>query len=248
MNMFKKFFMSLAVFASLFLISGGNASALVNSVTPSTNEINITNGWANVVQISKGVGTTDLQFISTRSFYSCFEYRTDGDTSQSTANNFNTLVTDGLYPYTCRINNSTVKTITANEYVEVRMVFGAEADERFDWTRFDVDKALPEPTPTPTPTPNPDVCPNLEGVQTSLPDTYHFDNDGKNCLQFQLGGPPQNGGAGGQVLGASTEGQVLGVSTLANTGSFAQNVYLAIMALGAAITTFGIKNFKKAGK
>ena len=29
-------------------------------------------------------------------------------------------------------------TINANEYVEVRMVFGAETDERFDWTRFDV--------------------------------------------------------------------------------------------------------------
>ena len=29
-------------------------------------------------------------------------------------------------------------TIPADEFVEVRMVFGAEEDERFDWTRFDV--------------------------------------------------------------------------------------------------------------
>lgn len=114
-------------------------SAVVNSVTPSTNDINRTNGWAHVDQLSKGVGTTDLQFISTRDFYSCFEYRTDGDTSQKIADtNYNSNVTDGLYPYYCQNNNSSTHTITAQQYVEVRMVFGAEADERFDWTRFDV--------------------------------------------------------------------------------------------------------------
>ena len=52
--------------------------------------------------------------------------------------NYNPLVTDGLYPYTCVSNSSKPITISADEYVEVRMVFGAEGDERFDWTRFDV--------------------------------------------------------------------------------------------------------------
>lgn len=109
--------------------------------------------------------------------------------------------------------------------------------------------ATPTGTPTgsatPTATPNLDVCPNIAGIQTSIPDGYHFDNNGINCLQFELGGPPQDGGiGGGQVLGTST-GQVLG---LASTGSFAENAYLAIMALGATITAFGIKNFKKAYK
>ncbi len=113
----------------------------VSNATPSTNDANRTNGWAHVDQVTQGVGSTELEFISTRNFYSCFEYRTDGDTSQKISDtNFNAEILDGLYPYHCQINNSRPKTITANEYVEVRMVFGAEKDERFDWTRFDVYK------------------------------------------------------------------------------------------------------------
>ncbi len=137
----KKIILGIACLA-LVLGVAGIASADVNAVTPSTNDINRTNGWAHVDQLSAGVGTTDLQFISTRAFYSCFEYRTDGDTSQVLAENggvnYNTNITDGLYPYFCQNNNSSTHTITANQYVEVRMVFGAETDERFDWTRFDV--------------------------------------------------------------------------------------------------------------
>jgi hypothetical protein len=136
----KKTILSLMSLALAFGLAGV-VGATVTPVTPSTNDINRTNGWAHVDQISKGVGTTNLQFISIRPFYSCFEYRTDGDTSQiMTENggvNYNTNITDGLYPYFCQNNNST-HTITANGYVEVRMVFGAETDERFDWTRFDV--------------------------------------------------------------------------------------------------------------
>ena len=131
--------------ASLALVFGLAivASADVNAVTPSTNDTNRTNGWAHVDQLSAGIGTTDLQFISTRAFYSCFEYRTDGDITQKTSDtNYNSNITDGLYPYYCQNNNSSTHTITADEYVEVRMVFGAETDERFDWTRFDV---LPVP-------------------------------------------------------------------------------------------------------
>jgi len=130
---------------SLILMFGlvGVARAEVNSVTPSTNDINRTNGWAHVDQLSVDIGATDLQFISTRGFYSCFEYRTDGDTSQKIGDtNYNTDIIDGLYPYYCQNSNSRTETIEANEYVEVRMVFGAETDERFDWTRFDV---LPVP-------------------------------------------------------------------------------------------------------
>lgn len=113
--------------------------AFAVSPTPSTNDDNRTNGWAHVNQISQGIGTTDLEFVSTRNFYSCFEYRSDGDVSQQiSATNFNPAITDGLYPYTCVKNSTEIETITANEYVEVRMVFGAEEDERFDWTRFDV--------------------------------------------------------------------------------------------------------------
>jgi len=131
---------ALAVLA-LALALAPLSSAFADPPMASTNDTNRTNGWAHVDQLA--TGSHDFEFISTRAFYSCFEYRTDGDTSQKIAeNNYNTLVTDGLYPYYCQNNNSRTETISANGYVEIRMVFGAEADERFDWTRFDV---LPPP-------------------------------------------------------------------------------------------------------
>ncbi|HEX9007857.1 MAG TPA: hypothetical protein VF837_01190, partial [Patescibacteria group bacterium] len=124
---------------TLFVISKA-----VDPATPSTNELNLINNWANVQQISKGVGSTELKFTSSRDFWSCFEYRTDGDTSQIVSENggknFNSAITDGLYPYVCERNSNETKIITANKYVEVRMVFGAESDERFGWTKFDVDQ------------------------------------------------------------------------------------------------------------
>lgn len=130
---------------SLLLAAGFLVLALVfslgviNPVTPSTNDINRINGWSHVNEISVGVGEVTLEFVQPRDFYACFEYRTDGDTSQSSGDNYNTNITDGLYPYNCLSTISTLtKTITANGYVEVRMVFGGETDERFDWTRFDV--------------------------------------------------------------------------------------------------------------
>ncbi len=130
--------------ASLALVFGliGLVGAEQNAVTPSTNDINRENNWAHVNQLSIDIGTTDLEFVSTRSFLSCFEYRTDGDTSQAleTANP-NTSI-DDRYPHLCVNNSTTTQTFTADEYVEIRMVFGAERDERFDWTRFDI---LPEP-------------------------------------------------------------------------------------------------------
>lgn len=126
---------------ALFL--AGQVVAVTNP-TPSTNDANKTKGWAYAEQASKGVGTTDINFVSTRNFQSCFEYRTDGDTTQKTSNtNYNSEISDGLYPYVCVKNQTKTKTITAKEYVEIRMVFGAEKDERLDWTRFDV---LKQPT------------------------------------------------------------------------------------------------------
>jgi hypothetical protein len=120
----------------------GPASAEVNSIFPSTNDINRTKEpvpWAHVDQVTVGIGTTDLQFISTRAFFSCFEYRTDGHESQKiSGTNPNSEVGDGLYPYVCVIGNTTTLTIEADEFVEVRLAFGGERDERFDWTRFDV--------------------------------------------------------------------------------------------------------------
>jgi hypothetical protein len=138
----------LAAFAAAVMMSGlvaGSTLAAVNGVTPSTNDANQSKGWA-YVDVVPGPGTATMTFHSTRSFYSCFEYRTDGDTSQLiSADNPNADVTDGLYPYTCVKNSTESVTVSAQAYVEVRMVFGAEGDERFDWTRFEV---LPKCTAT----------------------------------------------------------------------------------------------------
>ena len=73
----------IGAFAALALV--GVAGADINAVTPSTNDVNRANGWAHVDQVYRGLKTTDLQFTSSRPFYSCFEYRTDGDTSQKIA-------------------------------------------------------------------------------------------------------------------------------------------------------------------
>ncbi len=132
----------------IFIFLGVTANA--TTFTPSTNDNNEANGWAYVEQLTKNVGSTELKFTSTRNFMSCFEYRTDGDISQQLAEANQHTGFDDLYPYFCQWDNSNIHTIHANEYVEVRMVFGAEGDERFDWTRFDV---IPAPTPEPTPTP-----------------------------------------------------------------------------------------------
>lgn len=104
-----------------------------------------------------------------------------------------------------------------------------------------------EPTSTPeaTATPNGDVCANIDGIQTSLPDnTYHFDLTGKNCLQFDVPGVPTPSDPG-QVLGAST-GKVLGASTMAGTGAVEDALFNSIFTLGSLLTSFGImKNGKK---
>jgi hypothetical protein len=113
--------------------------ALASSHAPSTNDANRTNGWAHVNEVDVGLGEITLEFVSTRSFASCFEFRSDGDTSQKIGeDNYNAEVDDGLYPFVCVNNSTDIRTLYADSYVEVRMVFGAERDERFDWTRFDV--------------------------------------------------------------------------------------------------------------
>lgn len=102
--------------------------------TPSTNEQNEVNGWA-YVSATPDYDGVELEFTSTRSFASCFEYRADG--IHATGTNPNVNFTD-LYDYVCVNNSTSTVLVEADAYVEVRMVFGAESDERFDWTRFDL--------------------------------------------------------------------------------------------------------------
>lgn len=161
----------------LFLFGAQSVMAAVTPVTPSTNDINRTNGWAHVNQTVTAIGSTTLEFVSTRAFASCFEYRTDGDThqilTQNGGINYNTDITNGLYPYVCVNNSMTTRTITANQYVEVRMVFGAETDERFDWTRFNVLTAPVVPQ-------SKDECKN-EGWMTFSSPTFKNQGD---CVSY----------------------------------------------------------------
>ena len=138
-----KYFAVIALaFASVFIV-GTASGAVVNGITPSTNDMNRANGWAHVdvLQVTQGQPRSiTFKFISTRNFYSCFEYRTNSGRSQVVTENggvnYNTQVTDGLYPYVCVKNSTQTMTIMTAQRVEIRMVFGAETDERFDWTRF----------------------------------------------------------------------------------------------------------------
>lgn len=131
---------TILVLASLVLVLGlaGVVNAEINAVTPSTNDINRINEWAHVDQTSISVGTTDLQFISTRAFWSCFEYRVDNEPNTVLGANPNPNITDGRWTQVCVNNSQVTKTIPASGFVDVRMVYGAETDERFDWTRFNV--------------------------------------------------------------------------------------------------------------
>jgi hypothetical protein len=117
--------------------------------------------WAHYKVVEVGPGYVTLEFVSERNFASCFEYRADGVTNDAV--NPNDDITDGYYPYTCVNNSSAKATVPASEYVEVRMVFGAETDERFDWTRVDVLGA--------------DACKDSGWM------AYGFKNQGE-CIQF----------------------------------------------------------------
>ena len=170
---------SIFIVVIMLLVSITSAvSADVTTVTPSTNEINKTNGWAHVDVVSTGVGNVVLNFVNPRSLWSCFEYRTDGDTSQKKSDtNYNTDVNDGLYPFFCVNNSYKTATLYAYEYVEIRMVFGGETDERFDWTRINV---IPIPA-------NKEQCKDDGWKGFTGPDGLPFINQGQ-CIQFVLTG------------------------------------------------------------
>lgn len=101
-----------------------------------------------------------------------------------------------------------------------------------------------ESDPTPTPTPNPDVCANIGGVQTSVPEGLHLDAGKINCVSFSVPGVPESSSTS-QVLGTSTS-QVLGASTMATTGVATDAIFNSIFTLGSLLTSFGImRNGKK---
>lgn len=80
-----------------------------------------------------------------------------------------------------------------------------------------------------------DVCTNLEGTQTSIPDGYHAGLTPNTCMKYEFGGPPQSSGIGG--------GQVLGLATTGTTSRM-----LAFGLLGSIVLALGlIGNSKQKG-
>jgi hypothetical protein len=90
-----------------------------------------------------------------------------------------------------------------------------------------------------------EIIPTATPVATVTTVTVVHDGggDGLGCANNDCSGNTV-GASQVQVLGAST--QVLGASTMAGTGNFAEDLYLAIMTLGGTLSAFGIKNLKKA--
>ena len=100
-------------------------------------------------------------------------------------------------------------------------------------------RSTPTSTPTPTATPNADICLNLDGIQTSVPEGKHLDASGENCVEFSVPGVEQ-------ARGLNVGGQVLGTSTMAGTGVVEDAIFNSIFTLGSLLTSFGImKNGKK---
>ena len=92
-----------------------------------------------------------------------------------------------------------------------------------------------EPSVTPTPTGDPgDLCINIDGIQTSIPDGHYKNSDATGCLPFQLGGPPP-------PPAAESTGQVLGASTMAGTGVAKDSIFYGVFILGSILSAFGIR-------
>jgi hypothetical protein len=89
------------------------------------------------------------------------------------------------------------------------------------------------PSQTPAPTNNP--TPQPTGNTTTT--TSGGGGDGLGCANNDCSGTSSN-----------PQGQVLGASKMAKTGTFEENLYLAIMTIGGIITFQGLKNIKKAFK
>ncbi len=125
---------------------------------PSTNELNknkevpgrIGQTAPYVDLISSEVGDVTLQFFNYAPGTACFEHRSDGESSQYGNIYAHPVVSgDYYYYYFCLPSQqTTIKTYSADEYVEIRLAFGGERDWDFDWTRFDV---LPVPIPPSVP-------------------------------------------------------------------------------------------------
>lgn len=90
----------------------------------------------------------------------------------------------------------------------------------------------PTATPIATKTPDGDVCENIDGIQTSVPEGKHIDASGKNCVEFSVPGVDNGSDVGGS--------NVLGASTMARTGVIEDSIFYSMFTLGSLLSSFGI--------
>ena len=136
--------LALAFVLALGMI-GGPALADNGYEFPSTNEQNREQGGPHVNFDDAGIGEVTLEFVMPHDYLACFEYRTDGDTSQAIDDeHFNPWLDDDLYPFFCIEDGTVTDAFEVDEYVEIRLAFGAERDWDFDWTTFEAAPPPPE--------------------------------------------------------------------------------------------------------
>ena len=121
----------------------------IDAVFPSTNAANQAAGWAYVTVEDSTITFQGARFTDLVGG-SCIEYRFNDNTPDQRRfsagvpmNNWNyPAVTDGLWPTKCiatDLNPTQTVTIPAGTTkLEVRSAFGAESDERFAWTTFNL--------------------------------------------------------------------------------------------------------------
>jgi hypothetical protein len=112
---------------------------------PSTNRANFGKrtvtapGWAHVELVEAGAGQVTLMFAGERDTQSCFEFRVDDEeTPWPGFANYNPHVADGQWWFRCVRAETITEVIAADVHVDVRLAYGWEREERFDWTRFRV--------------------------------------------------------------------------------------------------------------
>lgn len=137
-------FFLVAVFAVALLIV---KIAFSSTGIPSTNEKNKSLGFPYVEQGVTTSSTMAFKFINPMGAQKCFEYRTDGDPDNNQSvgtiptlfNNFQPMDLSTLsYPTVCVPANGNVsKTLTYQQYVEIRLYDVDNLPGSFYWDRFD---------------------------------------------------------------------------------------------------------------
>ena len=120
--------------AFYYSIAGTPTFGSYTYVSPSSNAANkaAAGGWANY-SIATADGVSTITYTSTRGFLSCFETRINGEANTVVGANPLPAIKDGRWVQNCVSNSVQTRTVAGAKLIEVRMVYGAEGTERFNW-------------------------------------------------------------------------------------------------------------------